>query len=165
MEQTAKKALVVPAAKITKSYRKEDVTRDWWVVDAAGFTVGRLATQVATLLRGKHKAIFTPHVDCGDHVIIINAEKVKFLGKREEQKEYFRHTGYLGGGIHTKFKDMIATHPERVLEYAIHGMLPKNRLGRQIEKKLKVYAGTEHPHSAQEPKEFVLVSNKKENKN
>lgn len=145
-----------PSAKITKSYRKEDVTRDWFIIDATGQTVGRIASQVATLLRGKHKPIFTPHVDCGDCVVIVNAEKAQFEGKRAEKKEYFRHTGYMGGGIHTKYKDMALTYPERVLEYAIHGMLPKNRLGRRIIKKLKVYKGPEHPHEAQNPTVFEL---------
>lgn len=145
------------SAKITKSFRKEDVQHDWWVVDASGLTVGRMASQVAALLRGKHKAIFTPHVDCGDCVIVINADKVKMEGKRAEQKEYLRHTGYPGGQRSEKFKELINTKPERIVEYAVAGMLPKNRLGRQIIKKLKVYGGAEHPHAAQTPKEYKLV--------
>lgn len=143
-------------AKSTKSFRKEDVERDWWVVDASGKTVGRMATQVAALLRGKHKPWFTPHVDTGDNVIVINADKVVLQGKRAEQKEYFRHSGYPGRGKMTSFKAQMAKRPEKVVEDAVWGMIPKNRLGRQIIKKLKVYAGNEHPHSAQEPKEFEL---------
>lgn len=145
-----------PSAKFTKSYRKEDVKRDWWIVDAADKTVGRLSTQIATLLRGKHKAIFTPHVDTGDFVIVINADKVKFEGKRVQMKEYFSHSGYPGGVRIDKFKDLIQSKPERVIEHAVKGMLPKNRLGKEIYKKLKVYAGNEHPHVAQQPKNYEL---------
>lgn len=139
---------------ITKSFRKEDVVRDWWHIDAAGLTVGRLATRVAHLLRGKHKPIFTPHVDTGDCVIITNADKVVFQGKRAEMKEYFKHTGYLGHEKFTSFKDMQAKHPERVVEFAVKGMLPKTKLGKKMYTKLKVYAGTEHPHTAQQPKKY-----------
>lgn len=144
------------SSKFTKSFRKEDVVRDWWIVDAAEMTVGRLSTQVATLLRGKHKSIYTPHVDTGDFVIIINAEKVKLEGKRVQMKEYFRHSGYPGGVTIEKFKDLVQTNPEKVLEHSVKGMLPKNRLGRQIYKKLKVYSGSEHPHIAQQPKVYEL---------
>jgi large subunit ribosomal protein L13 len=147
---------VEPSAKITKSFRKEDVIRDWWIVDAADMTVGRLSTQVATLLRGKHKPWFTPHVDTGDFVIVINAEKVVLEGKRTEQKEYFRHSGYPGGAKVDSFKDLKQKNPSKILEHSIKGMLPKNRLGRQIYKKLKVYSADEHPHSAQKPKVFEL---------
>lgn len=146
-----------PSAKFTKSFRKEDVVRDWWVVDATDMTVGRLSTQVARLLRGKHKAIFTPHVDTGDFVIVINADKVKLEGKRLEKKEYFSHSGYPGGVKIEKFKDLIKTNPEKIIENSVSGMLPKNRLGRQIIKKLKVYAGNEHPHIAQQPKNYELI--------
>ncbi len=145
-----------PSAKFTKSFRKEDVQREWWVVDASDMTVGRLSTQVATLLRGKHKAIFTSHVDTGDFVIVINAHKVKLEGKRTEMKEYFSHSGYPGGVKIEKFKDLINTNPEKIIEHSVKGMLPKNRLGRQIIKKLKVYSGAEHPHVAQQPKDFEL---------
>lgn len=145
-----------PSAKITKSFRKEDVRPSWFVVDAAGLTVGRLATQVATILRGKNKPNFTPHVDTGDFVIVINAEKVQIEGKRVEQKEYFHNTGYPGGGRFRKFRDLIVTKPEFIIEHAVKGMLPKNRLGRQIIKKLKVYRGAEHPHQAQQPTFFEL---------
>lgn len=145
-----------PSAKFTKSFRKEDVVRDWYVVDAADKTLGRISTQIATILRGKHKPIFTPHVDTGDFVVVVNADKIKLQGKRADQKEYFRHTGYIGNQKVTSFKDMNEKHPERVIEYAVKGMLPKNRLGRQMFKKLKVYAGNEHPHEAQQPKELEL---------
>ena len=143
-------------AKITKSLRKEDVSSDWWIVDAEGKTVGRLATQVARLIRGKHKAWFTPHVDCGDFVIVINAEKVVIHGKRAEQKEYFHYTGYPGGGRFQSFKAVINEKPEFVIEHAVRGMLPKTKLGNKMIKKLKVFAGTEHTHSAQMPKVYDL---------
>lgn len=145
-----------PSAKFTKSFRKEDVERDWYVVDAADQTLGRVSTRIASILRGKHKPIFTPHVDTGDFVVVINADKIKVKGKREQQKEYFRHTGYIGNQVITSFKDMQSKHPERVIEYAVKGMLPKNRLGRQMYKKLKVYAGENHPHEAQQPKTLEL---------
>lgn len=145
-----------PSAKITMSAHKEDVQHDWWVVDATGLTVGRLATRVASLLRGKHKPSFTPHVDTGDFVIVINADKVQMEGKRFEQKEYFHHTGYPGGAITRKFKDLVGTNPAFIVEHAVKGMLPHNRLGRQTIKKLKVYAGGEHPHMAQQPKTYEI---------
>ncbi|MFN8366771.1 MAG: 50S ribosomal protein L13 [Candidatus Kapaibacterium sp.] len=141
---------------ITKSIRHEDVQRKWWVVDANGMTLGRLATQVAVLLRGKHKAIYTPHVDCGDYVVVINADKVQLQGKRAEQKEYFHYTGYMGGERFRSFKDLIKTKPDEVIELAVKGMLPKNSLGKKIGMKLKAYAGTEHPHGAQSPEPFQL---------
>jgi len=144
-------------SKITKSFRKEDVVHDWWIVDANNQTVGRLAAQVAHILRGKHKPWFTPHVDCGDCVIVINAEKIQMLGKRTEQKEYFHYTGYPGGGRTKSFKNVIAgARPEFAIEHAVKGMLPKNKLGKQILKKLKVYKGTEHPHAAQKPNPLAL---------
>src|SRR5881296_4730077 len=126
--------------------RKEDVARRWWVVDAAGQPLGRLASRVAQLLRGKHKPTFTPHVNGGDCVIVVNAEKVKLTGRKLEQKRYFRHTGYMGHERFTPFETMIAKHPERVIEKAVYGMLPKTALGRQkLKQMLKVYAGPEHP--------------------
>ncbi len=143
-----------PSAKITRSMRKEDVERNWWLIDAEGMTVGRLATHVATLLRGKGKPWFTPHVDCGDFVIVVNAEKVEMKGKRIQQKEYFSHSGYPGREKFRKFKDLLIEHPEFIIEHSVKGMLPKNKLGRQIFKKLKVYKGSEHPHSAQKPEVF-----------
>lgn len=141
---------------ITRSVRSEDVQRDWLVVDATNCTVGRLATQIATLLRGKHKASFTPHVDCGDFVIVINADKVVLEGKRAEQKEYFHNTGYPGGGRMRSFTNIMQSKPEEIVELAVKGMLPKNSLGRAIVKKLKVYSGSEHPHTAQQPKAYQL---------
>ncbi|OGU60908.1 MAG: 50S ribosomal protein L13 [Ignavibacteria bacterium GWF2_33_9] len=142
------------SAKITKSLRKEDAQRDWWIVDAEGKTVGRVATEVAVLLRGKHKPNFTPHVDNGDFVVILNAEKVKLEGKRVEMKEYFSHSGYPGGARLRKFKDLQNQHPELILERAVKGMIPKTRLGRQIFRKLKVYRGNTHNHEAQQPKNY-----------
>lgn len=141
---------------ITRSVRNEDVQRDWLVVDATDCTVGRLATQIATLLRGKHKPLFTPHVDCGDFVIVINADKVVLEGKRAQQKEYFHNTGYPGGGRMRSFTNIMQSKPEEIVELAVKGMLPKNSLGRAIVKKLKVYSGNEHPHAAQQPKAYQL---------
>ncbi len=137
--------------------RKEDVTRKWLVVDATNQTLGRLATQVAIMLRGKNKPSFTPHVDTGDFVIVINAEKIRLEPKRVEQKEYFHYTGYPGGGKTESFKSLIQRRPSAVIEHAVKGMLPKNRLGRVIIKKLKVYAGPEHPHEAQMPTAVELT--------
>ncbi|HET9136150.1 MAG TPA: 50S ribosomal protein L13 [Candidatus Kapabacteria bacterium] len=129
-----------------------EVKRDWYIVDADGQTVGRLATEVARVLRGKHKTEFTPHVDTGDFVVVINAGKIKMTGKREDQKEYFHNTQYPGGARFAKFKDVREKHPDRIVESAVKGMLPKNTLGRKVGMKLKVYAGAEHPHAAQQPK-------------
>jgi large subunit ribosomal protein L13 len=135
----------------TYTPKAEEITREWWVVDAADKPLGRLATQIATILRGKHKPMFTPHLDTGDYVVVVNAEKVKLTGKKADQKTYFRHSGYMGHEQHIPFRRMIASHPERVMELAVRGMLPKNSLGRAMRKKLKVYAGTEHPHHGQQP--------------
>lgn len=135
----------------TFSAKTETVKRDWYVVDAAGKTLGRLATEIASRLRGKHKAEYTPHVDTGDHIIVINAEKVAVTGKKRTDKIYYRHTGYIGGLKEATFKEMIERHPEQVIEIAVKGMLPKGPLGRAMYRKLKVYAGTEHNHAAQQP--------------
>lgn len=140
----------------TQFFKESEIQKKWFLVDADGKTLGRVATQVARLLRGKHKPQFTPNADIGDFVVVVNAEKIKVTGKREELKEYFRYTGYPGGDIFEKFKDVIKNHPERVIEHAVKGMIPHNRLGRQIFKKLKVYAGAEHPHSAQKPEPFEI---------
>lgn len=129
-----------------------DMQHDWWIVDAQGQTLGRLASRVAMVLRGKHKATFAPHADMGDYVVIINADKIHVTGRRMDQKVYYRHTGYPGGIKSMTLREMLKRHPERVLEIAVRGMLPKNRLGRQMIKKLKVYAGDQHPHEAQKPK-------------
>lgn len=142
--------------KSTTFFRESDVIKKWFIVDADGKTLGRIASHVAHLLRGKHKPQFTPNSDVGDFVIVVNAEKVKVTGKREEMKEYFHYTGYPGGDIFEKFKDVIKNHPERVIEHAVKGMIPHNKLGRQIIKKLKVYAGTEHPHAAQKPETLEI---------
>ena len=132
------------------------IERKWYVVDAAGKTLGRLAAEVAKVLRGKHKPTFTPHMDTGDHVIIINADKVRLTGKKLVQKVYFRHSGYLGGDKYTKAGDMLAKNPVRMVELAVRGMVPHNRLGSQIIKKLHVYAGSEHPHAAQKPEVLTI---------
>ncbi|XVJ51495.1 MAG: 50S ribosomal protein L13 [Vampirovibrio sp.] len=139
----------------TYSAKPDDIQKEWYIVDAEGQTVGRLAVQIANVLRGKHKPTYTPHIDSGDNVIIINAEKVVVSGKKFEQKLYRHHTGYIGGGLKTfTFRQMMDRKPERIMEIAVRGMLPHNRLGRQQIKKLHVYVGAEHPHQAQEPKAF-----------
>jgi large subunit ribosomal protein L13 len=140
----------------TISAREQDIQRDWYVIDAQGQTLGRLATQVATLLRGKHKPTYTPHVDCGDYVIIVNAEKIHVTGQKMTQKNYYRHSGYPGGIKQVTLRDQLQKFPDRVVEQAVRGMLPKNRLGRRMFKKLKVYAGSDHPHQAQQPKSIEL---------
>lgn len=137
--------------KTTYMANPNTIERKWYVVDAEGKTLGRLAAEVAKVLRGKNKPAFTPHVDTGDHVIVINAEKVRFTGKKLEQKMYFRHSGYPGGSTFVTLGNMLAKHSERVVEMAVRGMLPKNKLGAQIYRKLNVYAGPEHPHAAQKP--------------
>jgi large subunit ribosomal protein L13 len=132
--------------------RAEEIQqRKWWIVDAAEQPLGRVATRIAAILRGKHKPIFTPHLDTGDHVVVINASQVKLTGRKAEQKEYFRHSGYMGHERFIPFKRMLAAHPERVIELAVKGMMPKNALGKNMFKKLKVYAGAEHPHQSQQP--------------
>ncbi len=138
----------------TKSARKEDVEREWYVVDAAGQSVGRLCSRIAHVLRGKHKASFTPHVDCGDYVIVINADKVRFTGKKWAQKEYLSYSGYPGGQKSKKAEEIRDKRPHQIVEKAVKGMLPKNILGRQMYKKLFVYADDKHPHQAQQPKPF-----------
>ena len=135
----------------TVSARAEDVKHDWFLVDADGKTLGRLASEIARRLRGKHKAIYTPHVDTGDYIVVINAEKVRVSGNKAKDKIYYNHSGYMGGLKETNFTDMIARAPERVLETAVKGMLPRNPLGRAMYRKLKVYAGTQHEHAAQQP--------------
>ncbi len=140
----------------TFSAKKEEIDREWYVVDAQGQTLGRLASRIATILKGKHKPIYTPHLDCGDFVIVLNADKVRVTGRKMDQKFYYRYSGYPGGLSQISLRDQLARHPERVLQAAIRGMLPKNKLGRQMIKKLKVYAGDEHPHAAQQPKPLEL---------
>jgi large subunit ribosomal protein L13 len=136
----------------TYTARPQDIEHHWYVVDADGMILGRLAAEVAKVIRGKHKPMYTPHMDTGDNVIVINAAKVRVTGRKAEQKRYFRHTGYMGHERFTPFATMIAKHPERVIEKAVHGMLPKTALGRQkLRLKLRVYPGAEHPHAAQQP--------------
>ena len=136
----------------TYSQKQGELDHCWHIVDAEGQVLGRLASKVAQLIRGKHKATFTPHMDGGDFVVVINAEKVKLTGKKLQQKQYFRHTGYMGHERFTPVADLLAKHPERVIEKAVFGMLPKTTLGKQtLRKKLKVYAGSEHPHQGQSP--------------
>jgi len=133
----------------TYSPRAKDIKREWWVIDATDKTLGRVAAQVANLLMGKHKPIYAPHIDTGDYVVITNAARVKVTGKKAEQKIYYRHSGYPGGLKSPSFKELFAQNPARVIELAVKGMLPHNRLGRAMFKKLKVYPGNEHPHQAQ----------------
>ena len=128
-----------------------DIKREWWVVDAQGQTLGRIAARIAEILRGKHKPTFAPHMDMGDFVVVINADKIHVTGRRLDQKMYYRHSGYPGGLKQMSLRDMLQRHPERALQFAVKGMLPKNRLGRAMFKKLKVYAGDSHPHEAQNP--------------
>jgi large subunit ribosomal protein L13 len=136
--------------------KESEVERKWFVVDADGQVLGRLATQVATILRGKHKPSFAPHLDVGDHVVVLNAEKVHLTGRKLKDKRYRWHTGYIGGLRDVSAEQMLRSHPERVIEWAVQGMLPKNRLGRAMVKKLKVYRGASHPHSAQQPTPLAL---------
>ena len=142
----------------TISANDKSVTHAWYVVDAEDKTVGRLCTQIASILRGKNKPYYTPHVDCGDYIIVLNADKVRFTGKKWTDKQYVSHTGYPGGQRHISPKDLVAKKPEAIIEYAVIGMLPKNSLGRKMFKKLFVYTGTEHPHKAQNPKPLTIKS-------
>lgn len=140
----------------TISAKAEDVKRDWFLVDANGKTLGRLATEIARRLRGKHKAIYTPHVDTGDYIVVINAEKVAVTGNKAKDKMYYTHSGYMGGLKQISFEKLIDKAPERVIETAVKGMLPKNSLGRTMFRKLKVYAGSEHGHAAQQPQPLEI---------
>ncbi len=135
----------------TYSPRPEDIHRDWWVVDAAGLPLGRVASEVAKLIRGKHKARWAPHVDCGDFVVVVNAKQVALTGRKETQKVYYRHSGYPGGLTARTAEQVRERNPERLVENAVRGMLPKNRLGRKLFNHLKVYAGPDHPHASQQP--------------
>jgi large subunit ribosomal protein L13 len=146
----------------TFSATPSDIKHDWYVVDAEDQVLGRLASEVAKIIRGKHKPIFTPHMDTGDGVIIINASKVRVTGRKAEQKEYFRHTGYMGHERFAPFATVLSKHPERVIEKAVYGMLPKTALGRQIlRRKLRVYPGAEHPHIAQQPTPLTFNKDEK----
>ena len=140
----------------TFSAKTDSVQRDWFVVDASGKTLGRLCTEVARRLRGKHKPVYTPHVDTGDYIVVINADKVAVTGRKMNDKIYHRFTGYIGNMKSMPLKDLLARHPERVIEIGVKGMLPKNPLGRAMYRKLKVYSGTEHPHTAQQPQALEI---------
>lgn len=140
----------------TYTPKRDDIERKWYVVDADDRVLGRLATGIARVLRGKHKPMYTPHLDTGDYVVVVNAEKVRLTGNKADQKTYFRHSGYMGGEKHIPFRKMIAERPEEVITLAVKGMLPKNNLGRLMRKKLKVYAGPEHPHEAQQPQPLEI---------
>lgn len=140
----------------TYSTKPEDIKREWFVIDATGMTLGRLATQIATVLKGKHKPIYSPHLDTGDFVVVVNAHKVRVTGRKLDQKIYYRHSGYPGGLKEISLRDQLDRHPDRVIRFAVRGMLPKNRLGRQMIKKLKVYATPGHPHEAQQPKPMTM---------
>ena len=140
----------------TFSAKTETVKRDWFVIDATDKVLGRLATEVASRLRGKHKAEYTPHVDTGDYIVIVNADKIRVTGNKEKAKTYYQHSGYIGGMKATTLDKMRAQHPERIIEIAVKGMLPKNPLGRAMYRKLKVYAGPDHQHQAQQPQPLEI---------
>ena len=140
----------------TYSAKPESVKRDWYIIDATDKTLGRLATEVARRLRGKHKAEYTPHVDTGDYIVVVNAQNVRVTGRKATDKVYYHHTGYIGNLKSITFNKLLAEKPERVIEKAVKGMLPKNPLGRAMYKKLKVYAGNEHPHAAQQPQQLDI---------
>ena len=140
----------------TVSAKAHEVRHDWYVVDASSQVLGRLATEIARRLRGKHKAEYTPHVDTGDYIIVTNAEKVIVTGRKYDNKMYHHHTGYPGGIKSMTFATLQQKHPERIIERAVKGMLPKNPLGREMYRKLKIYVGAEHPHAAQEPKQLII---------
>jgi len=143
----------------TYSTKPTDIKRKWFVVDAQGKTLGRLATRVATILKGKHKPEYAPHIDVGDFVIIVNADKIHVTGRKLDQKIYYRHSGYPGGLSEITLRNQLVKHPTRAMELAVRGMLPKNRLGRKMLRKLKVYAGPEHPHAAQQPETLDILKN------
>ena len=145
----------------TFSAKPADVTHEWFVIDATDLVLGRVASEAALRLRGKHKAIYTPHVDTGDYIVVINAEKLRVTGTKDLNKKYYRHSGFPGGIYETNFRDLQAKHPGRALEKAVKGMLPKGPLGYAMIKKLKVYAGAEHPHTAQQPKTLNLAKEQK----
>jgi large subunit ribosomal protein L13 len=140
----------------TFTAKTAEIKRQWYVVDAQGQTLGRLASKIAPILKGKHKPTYTPHLDCGDYVVVLNVDKVRVTGRKLDQKIYYRHSEYPGGLKSINLRDQLAQHPDRVLFAAVKGMLPKNRLGRQMIKKLKLYAGEDHPHQAQQPKSLQV---------
>lgn len=140
----------------TFTAKKEEIKREWYLVDAEGQTLGRLASRIAPIIKGKHKSIYTPHLDCGDFVVVINADKVRVTGRKLDQKMYYWHSQYPGGIKSVTLREQLSRYPERVVQAAVRGMLPKNKLGRRMIKKLKVYAGDSHPHQAQQPKPLNL---------
>jgi large subunit ribosomal protein L13 len=144
----------------TYTPKPEDIQREWFVIDAEGQTLGRLATQIAQILRGKHKPIFSPHVDVGDYVIVINCEKIRVTGRKLDQKLYYRHSGYPGGLRTVTLRQLLDRFPERVIRLAVRGMLPRNKLGRKMIKKLKIYQGNTHPHEAQQPKVYEIEASR-----
>lgn len=144
----------------TYSVRASEIQQDWYVADAEGQILGRLASEIASVLKGKRKATYSTHLDVGDHVIVVNAEKVRVTGRKRDNKIYFRHSLYPGGHTLTRFRDLQAERPEEILRLAVKGMLPKNRLGRAMIKKLKIFAGTDHPHVAQQPRPFPWADGK-----
>ena len=148
----------------TFSAKAHEVKRDWFVIDATDVILGRLSTEIARRLRGKHKAEYTPHVDTGDYIIVLNADKIRVTGQKVKQKMYYRHTEYPGGIKSESFEKLLARRPTRIIELAIKGMFPKNPLGREMFRKLKVYAGNEHPHAAQQPKSFDFANMNPKNK-
>ena len=139
--------------------KPQDIEREWLLIDATDVVLGRLATKAAHILKGKHKPQYTPHIDTGDFIVVINADKIRLSGTKASSKEYYRHSGYPGGLKVESFEEAMVKHPERVIEHAVKGMLPKNSLGRAMGKKLKVYAGAEHPHMAQQPREIKMEGN------
>ena len=140
----------------TRSLKKSEIQKNWWIVDARGAVLGRLASEVAQILRGKHKVDFTPHLDMGDCVVVVNAEKIEVTGNKEKDKKYFSHTGYPGGGKETSLEDLRQSKPEAIIQKAVKGMLPHNKIGRSILTHLKIYVGSEHPHKAQNPQELQI---------
>lgn len=144
----------------TYSVRASEIVQDWYVADAEGQILGRLASDIASVLKGKRKPTYSTHLDVGDHVVVINAEKVRVTGRKRDDKTYFRHSLYPGGDSHTRFRDLQAQKPEEIIRLAVKGMLPKNRLGRAMIKKLKIYAGSDHPHVAQQPRPFPWSGNR-----
>ena len=140
----------------TRSLKKSEIQKNWWIVDARGAVLGRLASEVAQILRGKHKVDFTPHLDMGDCVVVVNAEKIEVTGNKEKDKKYFSHTGYPGGGKETSLEDLRQSKPEAIIQKAVKGMLPHNKIGRSILTHLKIYVGLEHPHKAQNPQELQI---------
>ncbi|MEJ2669028.1 MAG: 50S ribosomal protein L13 [Gammaproteobacteria bacterium] len=154
---TMKRKKICAARKKTYTAKPSDIKRDWYIIDAKGLVLGRLSTEIARRLRGKHKPEYTPHMDTGDYIIVVNAEAIAVTGKKASDKMYYRHSGYPGGMRSMSFEKLNERHPTRAIEFAVKGMLPKGPLGRQMMRKLKIYAGSEHPHEAQQPKVMAVA--------